>query len=63
MSLSQSHDQIATTVTDITDSEARSGFVGLAVAIGFASTVSIPMMVWLCMLVCALWDGLRWLVS
>jgi hypothetical protein len=63
MSLSQSHDQIATTVTDITDSEVRSGFVDLAVAIGFASTESIAMMVWLYMLVCALWDRLRWLAS
>jgi hypothetical protein len=63
MSLSPSHQQVASSVTDAPETESGSSFVELAIAIGFAGAVSVAMLVWLFMLSLTLWDGMRWLIS
>jgi hypothetical protein len=63
MSLSPSHQQVASSETDAPETESGSSFVELAIAIGFAGGVSMAMVVWLLMLALALWEGVRWLIS
>jgi hypothetical protein len=63
MSLSTSHDQAATAISDATQSELKTVLTERAIAIGFVIIVSTAMAGWLYMLAVAVWDGASWLMS
>ena len=63
MSPSPSNDQVAPIITGDVQTQSRSELVDLAVAIGFAATVSAAMTGWLYLLAVAIWDGANWLMS